>query len=43
MENQGRSPSPQDLAEVLEWPTQRIEKALDGLAHESALSLDEVR
>ena len=40
-ENQGHSPSPQDLAEVLEWPTQRIEKALDGLAHESALSLDE--
>jgi len=41
VENQGHSPSPHDLADMLEWPTQRIEKALDGLAHESAVSLDE--
>lgn len=43
VENQGHSPSPHDLADMLEWPTKRIEKALDGLAHESAVSLDESR
>ena len=41
VENQGHAPSHGDLAERLGWSTERVEKALDGLAHESAVSLDD--
>jgi len=40
VENQGHSPSHDDLAGLLQWPTKRVEMAIDGLARESTVSLD---
>ena len=40
VEYHGVAPSDLDLAEMLQWPTSRVEAALQGLARASATSLD---